>query len=468
MKRDVHKFIQEHQLFAGGETVIVAVSGGPDSMALLHYLWSMKEEYRIDIVAAHAHHQLRGTEADKDERFIETFCQQLRIPLYKTRLSVKEYAEQKRIGIQTAARELRYNWLDSLLPELSNRYIATGHHGDDQIETFLMKLIRGSIPFQLTGIAVKRKIRDSIIIRPFLGITKEQIEHYCSEVGVIPRRDSSNESTSYTRNRFRFQMLPFIKQENKQAHLHFQRQSEWLEDDQHYLMMLAEERLRLVIVEKSEQKITISREAFLKTSVPLQRRMIHLILKYISGKNSPITPSIHIEQVIALLQMSAPSKELHLANDLFVYRDYQYCHFSFGEMNTVMDECTQMFIPGEVKTKLGVVKAYYSSNSHPYEEGETTLILDAERVAMPLVVRTKKPGDRVNVHGMTGAKKVSRLFIDRKISKHLREAWPVIVDANGDILWVPLLQRSRLANVYDQTKQQLILTFEPEDMILKS
>ncbi|WP_100405950.1 tRNA lysidine(34) synthetase TilS [Bacillus solitudinis] len=466
MKQAVHKFIKKHRLFNGGETVIVAISGGPDSMALLHYLWEARKMYQIDVYAAHAHHQLRETEADEDEEYIEAFCRNLAIPLFRTKLDVRGYAKSERMNIQAAGRLLRYRWFDSLLSETPKRYIATGHHGDDQVETVMMKLIRGSIPFHLSGISVKRKIGTSVIIRPFLGITKQEIEHYCKEEQINPRQDSSNQSHHYTRNRFRFHMLPFMKKENKQVHHHIQRYSEWLEEDQQFLMELAEKTLSSISLEKSEQLITISREAFMKVSVPLQRRLIHLILKYITGKNSPIITSIHIEQLLELIHTDAPSNEVHLTGDLFVWRDYQLCHFTNEKRMKLSEEERRLSVPGEIETALGVIKAYYA-DEETFEENEQLLILDAHEIVLPLLTRQKREGDRIAIQGIMGTKKLSRLFIDKKVSKHLRDVWPIVVSGNGEILWVPMLQKVRTFDDDLQIRKKLILSFIPNSNVKK-
>lgn len=202
MKADVHNFILDHQLIQKGDTLFVAVSGGPDSMSLLHYLWLHKELYQVNLTACHVHHQLRGEEADADAVYVKEFCLDHEIEFLEKRVDVRGYAKEKKVGTQLAARELRYHWFAELL-ECSNSKLVTGHHGDDQIETVLMKMARGTVPVHAPGIQVKRKLGNGFIIRPLLGITKEKIEQYCREASIKPREDVSNYSSTYTRNRFR-------------------------------------------------------------------------------------------------------------------------------------------------------------------------------------------------------------------------------------------------------------------------
>ncbi len=457
MKLDVHKFIKRHNLFNRCEIVIVAVSGGPDSMALLHYLWQMKGQYQIQVMACHIHHQLRGKEADDDALYVQRFCDERGILLSQKRVNVKAYAKEQKKGTQVAARELRYQWFEELLNEYPNSKIATGHHGDDQIETMLMKMARGSLPLFTYGIPLERSLGKGSIIRPLLGITKEKIEQYCIEASIDPRRDSSNQSTVYTRNRFRKKMLPFLKNENQNIHIHMQRQNEWESDDQKFLMELAEKVKASIVLKESEQNVTISRQALLDVALPLQRRVIHLILSYLYRKNSPSITSIHIEQVLEMLHREKPSGEIHFSDSFFVRRDYHVCHFLKGQVNSFKEQVQSLTIPGITTTSTWLIETYVTDDMDVVE-ASNQVILDYEEVSEPLFIRGKQPNDRMTCRGMEGTKKVGRLFIDRKISKYDRKHWPLLVDGEGRILWVPFLHRSKVANVAMHTKKKLVVS----------
>jgi tRNA(Ile)-lysidine synthase len=457
MKSDVHNFIKRHHLFEDCKLVIVAVSGGPDSIALLHYLWSNKEHYQIEVAACHVHHQLRGEEADEDARYVELFCKERGISFYQRCVNVKEYACKNNVGTQVAARELRYSYFEELLSRYPNSILATGHHGDDQVETVLMRMVRGSLPLFTYGIPVKRKFGQGVIIRPFLGITKEKIEQYCIEELLYPRRDSSNESSAYTRNRFRREILPFLKEENPMVHTHVQRKHEWETDDQSLLMALAEEAKSTIITKKSERNVTISRIALLNIALPLQRRVIHLILNYLYGKNSPLITSIHIEQVLEVLRHEKPSADLHFPDSTLIRREYDLCHFMKDHIHEVEQIVQTLPVPGSLSTKTWIIESYVTEDQDIVEK-DNQIVLDYDIVSGPLLVRSKKPSDRMTCRGMDGTKKVGRLFIDRKIPKQDREHWPIIIDGEGQIVWVPFLHRSKVANVGHDTKKVLVLT----------
>ncbi|MCM3762569.1 tRNA lysidine(34) synthetase TilS [Alkalihalobacillus oceani] len=451
MKHDVHRFIGRHQLITPGETIIVAVSGGPDSIALLDFLWKERTRYLIDVRACHVHHQLRDIEADEDEAYIYQFCQERRIPLYSKRVDVKKYAASSGEGTQVAARKLRYEWFSELLADIPNSKLATGHHGDDQTETVLMQMIRGGLPLRAYGIPVMRKLGDGVVIRPFLGITKEMIEHYCKQHRLNARFDSSNHARTYTRNRIRQDVLPVLKRENQQLHTHMQRWHEWMDDDQRMLQKLAEESLSSVMIGKSERNVTISCEALLSVALPLQRRLIHLILNYLYGKNSPSITSIHIEQILELMIQDKTTWEYHLSRSCIVRREYDFCHFSTAQGNTLEEQEHILPVPGRVEFGGWVIEAYITEDA-TFTEAENEIVLDKEALTEPLIIRKRQSSDRIACRGMEGTKKVGRLFIDRKIPRQERESWPILVDGNGEVLWVPYLHRTRMAQVVDDSQ----------------
>ncbi|MCK0473643.1 tRNA lysidine(34) synthetase TilS [Halalkalibacter sp. APA_J-10(15)] len=461
MEAAVLSFISKHKLLKPKQTVLVAVSGGPDSMALLHLLWSNRTALNIVVCACHVHHQLRGKEADDDEVYIQQFCKEKSIRLFEKKVDVKSYATYHQVSTQVAARQLRYQWFSELANEMENSVVATGHHGDDQMETMMMKIVGGSYALKPYGILPKRTIEKIKVIRPFLGITKDEIEHYCNEACIEPRRDSSNKSRAYTRNRFREDLLPHMKRENQKVHIHMQRQSEWAYEDDEFLMQLAEDKLSSIIVQKNEQIVTISRSSFVVENMPLQRRMIHLILNYLYGKYSPTVTSIHIEQVIHMIQREQPGGEHYLPHSFLFQRDYNNCHFMKEPMNKQLNQSYILSVPGYVQIADWSLHARIT-NMHN-QESVDEMVVDYDEVTFPLSVRHRLPNDRMHCRGMNGTKKIGRLFIDRKIPKQERDKWPIVIDGAGRILWVPLLHRSMVANVHSKTKKRLILSCNYEN-----
>lgn len=462
MNQVVNQFIDQYRLLHKGATVVVGVSGGPDSLALLHFLWYEKKDLELKIIVAHAEHGLRGKDSEEDLLFVHEYCRDLDIKFHGEKLNVKKIKEEKGISMQMAAREARYSFFERLMNEYQADYLALAQHGDDQVETMLMKQVRGSYGYGLAGIPLRRKFATGYIVRPFLRITKEDILHYCRIHFLTPRIDASNQSDKYTRNRFRKYILPFIKEENRNAHFHFQKLSEAIIEDEEYLHHLAKENLsHILLSNKENEEITISVEQLLKLPKPLQRRVIHLILTYLYGNIYLQIGYVHIEQILSLLESTSPNAVCILPKGAQARRAYDRCIFSFSQKDILNYYENELLIPGMIELEIGNVRGEFSETL-PSIKNEYTFVCDANAVTYPLVVRSKLTGDMIRPIGLGGTKKVNRLFIDKKIERHLRSKWPIIVDHTGDILWVPTLAYSDKAHVTKMSHKFLVLTFEPK------
>lgn len=214
MDNAVRAFIKRHQLVRSHTTVLLAVSGGPDSMALLHFFYKMRTAWDLRLIAVSIDHGLRGQESLDDLHFVRRACQKRGIEFAGTSLDVPAYQAEKQVGTQKAARDMRYQFFAEQMNLYQADYLAFGHHADDQLETMLMGLIHSASVKSLAGIPVERAFASGKIIRPFLGVTKDQIERYCRQHALEPRRDPSNASDTYTRNDYRHNILPLLKAKN--------------------------------------------------------------------------------------------------------------------------------------------------------------------------------------------------------------------------------------------------------------
>lgn len=461
MRCAVKNFIEKHQLLKDRSTVVVGVSGGPDSLALLHYLWKEEKDRNLQLIVAHAEHGLRGKTSEEDLLFVEAFCQKSQIPFEGAHLDVAKWMKDSSVSVQMAAREARYRFFQEVMEKYNADFLALAQHGDDQIETMLMRQVRGTYSYGLAGIPVKRDFATGQIIRPFLGITKQQIEQYCQEEGLYPRFDESNESDKYTRNRFRKYVLPFLKKENQQVHQHFQKLSEWLAEDEDYLMNVTKQKLDKLVIAKSEKEITVSAAKLRAFEKPLQRRAIHLILVYLYGNFPPIS-QIHIEQIFSLCHESTQNKRITLPKGLVAIRQYGNILFTFSAAEDPLYFEYELSIPGMIDLEIGQISGEFT-DTLPEKLNLNTFVCDANELSLPLTVRSKKEGDFIRPIGLNGRKKVNRLFIDRKIDSLLRAKWPVVVDQEGEILWVPGLARSNKALVTKMSQTFLVLIFKRKD-----
>ncbi|HET7615563.1 MAG TPA: tRNA lysidine(34) synthetase TilS, partial [Bacillales bacterium] len=280
MRQAVDRFVKRHHLLKKNAVIVVGVSGGPDSMALLDYLQSVRTSWNLSLITASVDHGTRGAESAKDLLYVEKYCREHALVFEGTRIDVKAIQREHDLGFQAAARSGRYLFFAEMMRKHDADMLALAHHGDDQIETMLMRQVRGSFGLSRAGIPVRRPFANGEIIRPLLAVDKQQIEAYCRLNGIEPRRDPSNESDAYTRNRFRRTVLPFLKRENPNVHHRFQSESEILSDDQLFLEELAKDCLKDVESSKEKDYFAGSVTALSHVPIALQRRVIQLILNY--------------------------------------------------------------------------------------------------------------------------------------------------------------------------------------------
>ncbi|MDG5473812.1 tRNA lysidine(34) synthetase TilS [Jeotgalibacillus sp. ET6] len=438
----IHSYIEEHQLFSDGDKVIAAISGGPDSMALLHYLLHHAKK-RLNIEVAHVDHMLRGEESKKDADFVEAYCEQQGIPCHRASLDVKKKMEMEGTGLQEAARAVRYDYLKEVMTEIRASKLVLGHHGDDQAETVLFRLVRGSTMKGRAGIAAKRNFAGGVLVRPLLALTKAEIEQYCEHYRIEYRIDPSNAKDSYTRNRIRHHIIPLLKEENPSLNEQIKRYTEEVKEDEDWLLQQAEDRLQKRIIEQQVQFMKIERKNWCKEAPPLQRRMIHLILNYLYAKVPTSLSSAHTASVRKLMEQKHPSGELHLPKGLLVQRSYSTVTFHFVPSAQALPYCYRLdqneaiVLPGggKVIAKEGLVE--------DLDETADFCWLNPSEVEWPLTVRTKKDGDRIHLKGMNGSKKIKKIFIDEKIPLDLRGQWPIVTDACGRVLWIPGLRTAQ-------------------------
>ena len=448
-KNKVHHFIQKFDLIQENSKLLVGVSGGPDSLVLLHFLKHNQSIWNYDIIVAHVDHMFRGEESYEDYLFVEQTCKQWGIMFEGTRIDVPAYMKRTGESAELAARNLRFAFFEEMMKKHDCTTLVLGHHGDDQVETMLMRLTRGASGKARAGIPSKRAFVNGCIIRPFLVVTKSEIKDYASFYQLKPRLDPSNEENDYTRNRFRHEVLPFLKQENPLVHEHFQRLSEEIYEDENFFQEIVSSKMKNVWIEQRKDYATIKIDLLLVMSKPLQRRAIHLILNYLYLEKPSSLSAVHVHQLLALFLNPQPSAELHLPAGLIAEKSYNTCIFRFSKYES-QNYSFLLQIPGETFLPNGYkIKAQYIEGSTSIIGGNDSFILPISDMSLPLVVRTRQKGDRMRVKGLGGTKKLKEIFINEKIPIFKRNEWPVVVDLNGQVIWLPGLKKSYI----EETKQ---------------
>jgi tRNA(Ile)-lysidine synthase len=463
MIAEVYEFIEKHALLTRNATVIVGVSGGPDSLALLHFFWSMQKKWNITLIAAHVDHMFRGKQSEEDMHFVKHFCATRGIICEAKQIDVPAFQRRSKLGAQEAARQCRYQFFAEVMKKYQAQYLALGHHGDDQVETILMRLVRGSTSKGYAGIPAKRPFCGGYIIRPFLAVSRTDIEAYCRQHQITPRHDASNDKEDYTRNRFRHHIIPLLKKENPRLHERFQLYSEMVMEDEEFLEELARDALNKVM-KKQRDAVMLKIKPFLALAKPLQRRGLQLLLGDLYQGVPSSLSSVHIHSILTLLRCRRPSGRLDLPNGLKVIRSYDCCLFTFQEEKKDAGYIFELHIPAVLPLPNHHVIVSEFWEHYPNEQkGNDMFIIDPEAVCLPLRVRTRRAGDRMTLKGMTGTKKVKEIFIEAKIPLHERERWPIVEDGQGNIIWIPKLKKSAF-EATDVTKTHYIVLHYKEQM----
>lgn len=444
MKDAVMNFMKKHQLIKKNSTVLLGVSGGADSLALLHFYVSLQQEWQLQLIVLSMDHQLRGEQSKEDLEYVKKICEAWGVAFEGTSRNVSDYARQHRISTQVAAREVRYQFFLEKMQKYQADFLALGHHGDDQVETMLMGLVRSSNPSALSGIPVKRPFASGWIVRPFLCVTKEMIYGYCKTHQIMPREDPSNEDIDYTRNYFRKYIIPIIKEKNNNIHTTIQRLSESLQEDDQYLRAEAKKLVQEVMTFNDQQKeISFNIDLFVSYPSALQRRAYHLILSYLYDHVIPENLSyVHEELFFDVLRHEQSYVQLDFPRQLRIEKSYKTLYLSFKK-DKHYPLHHLLHIPGEVILPDGS-KIIATITNVPITEDKYVYVYPLEEVTLPLVVRTRQKGDRMSWKGLKGSKKIKDIFIDAKIPHKERDTWPIVTDNQGNLLWLIGLKKGGL------------------------
>ncbi|MBD1383186.1 tRNA lysidine(34) synthetase TilS [Metabacillus arenae] len=461
-----YRFFKRNSLIKDGSTIVVGVSGGPDSLALLHLLSALKKKGSFRLVAAHLDHMFRGKQSENEKKFVQKYCQDRNIEVETAQVDVSQFAKEKKLSSQVAARECRYQFFKEIMDHYQGDFLALGHHGDDQIETILMRFVRGAAGRALAGMEEIRPFHTGYIIRPLLRVTKDDLLNYCNQHNLNPRFDPSNEKDDYTRNRFRKYVLPFLKEENPKVHERFQLFSENVLEDEAFLQELSMEKMNKVWNRKKDKESELEIKPFLKLPLSLQRRGIQLILNYLYKRVPSSLTSIHIESLLHLLSQKHPSGSLDLPNGLKAVKSYDNCLFTFAHKKEIEPYELELNPPKRIVLPNGAeISAHKGPFPKEYVNGNNFFIVKEERVTLPFIVRSRKSGDKLKVKGMNGTKKVKDIFIDEKTPLYERDEWPVVLDSSGQILWLPGLKKSSIEDFNVTNEEYIVLQYKKQAVV---
>lgn len=418
--RRVLAFADRHGMLPAGSTVLCALSGGGDSMALLTCLLALAGERDLTVVAAHYDHQLRGEESRADAAFVADWCRRNQVPLTMGQGEVAAQAARQGTGLEETARAMRYAFLEETARAMGAEAIATAHTADDNAETVLLHLVRGTGLDGLTGIPPRR----GAIIRPLLTMTRQEIEAYLAEEGVPHREDSSNADLAFSRNRLRHQVMPVLRDLNPAFSQRLAANLDHLRADRDYLEDQARKALPL---QKEADGVSLSARSLGELPRPLAVRGIKQALAAVGCCQ---LSAVHLDQVLALAAGGAPSAQLDLPRGLRVRRAYDRLCFSLAE--PLADSLPTTDIPSLGVYEMGTWKLEVQKTVRPpgTNQGPFTWFLCPQQVDFPLTVRPRRTGDRLHLPGRTG-KSLKKWYIEEKIPRRDRDALPVLTDPRG-------------------------------------
>ncbi len=452
-------FIVSRRLLRPGMKVVVGVSGGVDSVALLHVL-KEATPLSLSLHVAHLNHLLRP-EAGEEARFVQRLAHSWGIPVTIGYADVRRIAAAKKTSVEAAGRIARYAFLRHVARMVGAERIAVAHHADDRVETILLNLLRGTGPSGLSGIPA----RNGAVVRPLLCVRREEIEGYCRKAGLTWCVDPSNLSTDYRRNKVRHQLLPFLRREfNPRVEDALLRLAEIVEEEDRFLRGCALKVGRRLVKERDRGRLRWDLVRFLKLPRPLQRRLLRAAVVEVAGGLEDLGYT-HVEDSLRLLSDGVPGAEIHLPGGVRIRKGYQeFAVFKGNEAAEKPPEVERRIaIPGTTPLpELGFTISAQVIERHecgePFPDSPGVAFFDYDKLKFPLYVRTRRPGDRIRPLGMEGSKKLKKLFGDLKIPKEERDRIPVVA-SDGVVYWVVGCRRSRDGLVTPETRRLLVLRF---------
>lgn len=443
MEEVVHFLINELGL-KNGDCIIIGVSGGPDSMALLNLISQLRNKIKLTIICAHVNHKIRK-ESDQEQEFVSSYCKQHNI-IFEG-MQITDYTDD---NFHKQARDKRYHFFEKLLCDYHANYLFTAHHGDDLMETILMRIVRGSTLKGYAGFPRVMKRKNYWLVRPFIHLTKEEIFSYLKVQHLTWADDSSNQKDIYTRNRYRKYIVSQLKQEDPTVHHKFYKFSSLLLENDAYVYRQSQEELKKVY-----QDGILDLDLFLRLEHIIQKNILNIILESFYQNHLSLISDKHLDIIEQIIKSEKPNLMIDLPNNLKIEKSYHILYFinntnGTNKNDTYLYEFHKQQILPNGKMIYQVTDENNNSND--------VCRLDYSEIVLPLVIRTKKPGDVIEVKGLNGHKKIKDIFIDEKIPIRDRKSWPIVTDSTNTIVWLPGIKKSKF-DKQNEEKYDIILKY---------
>lgn len=453
----INKTIKKYSMLYGGEKIIIGLSGGPDSVCLLYILNAFRERLKLNLAALYIDHGLRPEETPIEIEFCRKLCEELNVPFMTKSIDVQAYANTYKINKQEAARQLRYHAFEEIA--LVNKFerIALGHTSDDQAETLLMRLLRGSGP---TGLACIPPVRGKII-RPLIDVERKEIEKYLHDNGINFIIDSSNLKSDYLRNKIRYSVIPLLKEFNPDIIETLSKTAAIFRDEERYFEILVTKALMKLISRKTNGRIELFLSPFEIMDKVIIRRVLRRAIDETRGLRG--ISFIHIEDMIDLIKEGKAGDRIYLPRGVRVIKEYST--ITITSEPPVKLRHYDLIVPGETVLKeAGIVIKASIAEGDDINEIKKDLsglwksrgLIDADKLKFPLIVRPRQNGDFFYPYGFGKRKKLQDFFVDEKIPRDERDRIPLIVSGN-DIVWIVGYRGDERFKITEETKKLLVL-----------
>ena len=458
----VRNTIKRFGMLNSGDTVVIGVSGGVDSVILLHILVKLSEEYKLSVIAAHINHGLRGKESDRDEAFVKELAKKLGVKFTSKRIDINSLLK-KGDSLQDIAREVRYAFFEEMAKRYKADKIATGHNLDDQAETMIIRFLRGAGLSGLSGILPKR----GKYIRPLLDVSREEIEEYADKNRLKSVRDSSNKSTKYLRNHIRLKLMPALEHYNPRLKNDMARLAHIIAKDEEYLKDKAKDAYKKCVKNQGKSAVFFYLKKLIGLHDAIKARIFFIAVEKLLGSSKGFY-SYHVQDFLKLLTNNAPNVSINLPHNLTLYKEYDVVTIEKGQGARTKGQGVLFEKVLKINGKTVVVadsglritefrtELLTTSNLQP-PTSSNVAYFDYDKLKFPLVVRNFRPGDRMVPSGMRGHKKIKELFQEKKIERRRRGLIPIVVSGD-EIIWVAGIRQAEHGKIGSTTRKILKLT----------